>query len=613
MLNQNQTFLQRYFPGLLETVQQDTSTSLFDDIQMLQGKRGLPTLLVKNEDESHYLHSQYNPQMEAERWAASAPVQKKGIVCIIGWGLGYHGIEWMKQHGKNTAVVIIIEPEPRFFLESLSTIDLQPLTNASRVEIITGLHPETIHASLMKLMDVYLTCDLHIHLSPFAEIYPESAFLTIKHEIQRFHDAKQRILQHMADMGELCQTHIVQNIPAMLSSVFPRQIRHQLKGEPAIIVAAGPSLDNNIHQLIPLQNQAWIFAVDTSARVLLQQGIQPHFIVTKDPTELNARHFDELQIPHNTIIMFDPQIPHEILSNRNNKLLCMPNRNHALHSYLSGLELTQDDELPLSNNVALAAFNVAVAAGCSPIIFMGLDLCFSQGSSHAAGTALQSVVEITGDGHTMKYTRGDASDTVSTLFVEGIDGQMHPTTPNFMDALRLVEKLIKQSGVLSVDASEGGAKIAGTTIMTLQDAAAQYCQAPVALAEWLEISSPRRDIPALQNSLETIAAHLEHCDLTAFQALEQIEQQDAVALCKIEQCKTKIEADFQVYPVLQSALERLIVEINQPDYWSNEFNTPEQIQQKYQKYFTIIQETCKLFAPLYHQVSRTLSHENPVS
>lgn len=602
MKEKNKQFLQRYFPGLLDSLQLDESPALFDEILVQEGKRKLPTLVITHEGESHFLHSQYNPQQEAERWAASEQVLNRGIVCIIGWGLGYHAIEWIKQHGKSAEAIIIIEPEPQFFRESLHTSDLTSLMNASRVEIVCGCQPEKIQASLMKVVDIFLASELQILLPPFAEYYPSDVLQTIKTELQRFMETKQRMLNHMGEMGVLCQTHIVQNILAMSRSVFPSQLKNQLKGEPAIIVAAGPSLDQNIHQLKEIHNQSWIFAVDTSANVLLQRGIHPHFIVTKDPTELNANHLLNLSIPHDTVIAFDPQITPQVLSNHKNPLLCMPNRNHAFHEYLTGLKINKDDKMPLSNNVALAAFNLAVHAGCSPIIFVGLDLCFTSESSHAAGSALQSKVEIMNDG-CIQYTRGDATDSVSTMMVEGIDGNLYPTTSNFLDAIRLLEQLIQQSGILCIDASEGGAKITGTTIMPLQEVSTLHCTLPISLSKFKTWILSKQDKDQLLQSINTIVNHLEHCALTASQTLETISE---LTIEDLNSAKMKIEEGNKIYHLLQSALERLIVEIHQADYWNPAINNQETLLNRYQHYFNIIHSTCKRFAPLYQQIGQEI-------
>ncbi len=605
MLEKNKAFLQRYFPGLQEIIESTGALQLFDAITVVEGKRGIPTVKASIEGHFHFLHSQYNPIQEAERWAASNPIPKQGIVCMIGWGLGYHALEWMKQHGGNADGVIIIEPEPRLLLESFAVLDLEPLMNSPRVEFAAGCDPHRLQTSFMKFNDIILNRDVHAVIPPFADLYPDHVFQTIQTELRRFYDSKQRMLNHMQEMGNVCQSHLIHNIPAMAKALFPRDIRDRLSNEPAVIVGAGPSLNHNISHLKAAQTHAWIFAVDTSARILIKQGIEPHVVVTKDPSELNARHFAELILPMETLLAFDPQVVPNIPDSHAGPLLCMPNRNHEIHNYLSGLELTETDLLPLSNNVALAALNLAIAAGCSPIILTGMDFCFEQNKSHADGSALLSDVALSEDGSSLVYKRGHAQDTVAAIHVEGLTGQRHPTTKNLHDALRFLEQLIQTQTVPCIDASEGGAKIAGTQILTLQEALNQHAQHPISRDNLSTLSPPVRDRNALNHSILLVANHLDECKKTAWEALEVLHEDSQANVSSLQTLREKIERGFKIYHELQAALERLIVEVNQPEFWNETKNQPQDLYQRYEMYFHVIHDVCETYAAEFRQIAQS--------
>src|SRR5581483_996644 len=69
------------------------------------------------------------------------------------------------------------------------------------------------------------------------------------------------------------------NLPALIAEGDVTSLVDQFTGVPAIVVAAGPSLDNNIAQLGALEDRALIIAVDTTLRPLRAAGIRPHLIV----------------------------------------------------------------------------------------------------------------------------------------------------------------------------------------------------------------------------------------------------------------------------------------------------------------------------------------------
>ncbi|RJP24437.1 MAG: DUF115 domain-containing protein [Candidatus Omnitrophota bacterium] len=614
-LNSNLQFLSRYFPQLSARIDAMHDSNRSIPFEFIAGERGTPTFRVSVDGNWKYLHSRYDPVSEAVRWAQSQPAATGSVVIFVGWGMGYHIIEWIKRYGRTVAAVVVIEPEPIFFQESLAHVDLRPLANTSRMEIVLGSTGQDIYQSLLKFMEPILSGDLAVIPLPFAAIYPATFFNTLKSEIQKLMAAKKQMLEHMAAQGARCQENMIRNLPAVADSLFPHDIHNLASNQPAIIVAAGPSLDRNIDLLNQANNHTWIIAVDTSLRILRQRGIESHLVVTKDPTEHNRRHFDKLENLVSPALAFDPQVSPDIPPRFTGPKVCMPNRNHTVHHYISGLQLQSVDELPLSTNVAVAAFNLAVVMGCNPIIFVGLDLCFSdtQGPSHASGATLSSVTRFSSTEQTILYQRGSAQDTLAIMLVEGIDGKMYPTHTTFYEALRLLESLIQKAPCECIDASEGGARIAGTRIMPLAEALQLYClngkRDNVSVSAGVEKTHtraktalplpPLRNKNAIQKSLLDIAAHITQCGQIAKQAQDHSLESAAAA-------REEIEKDYRLYHELQSALERLMVEISRPNFW-DESNSQDVLMERYQWYLSEIARSCELFAPLYAEIADSLS------
>ena len=146
--------------------------------------------------------------------------------------------------------------------------------------------------------------------------------------------------------------------------------------KPAIVVAAGPSLDNNVGQLQAVQNQSVIIAVDTAYKTLLQHEIHPHFVVTTDPTELNRKHFENIEPSSDTILVFDPEVYYTNTQNwRFRQVFINLDKSaftrwieHSLGPY--GCQMK-------GGSVGHTAYFVARDLGADPIIFIGLDLAFN--------------------------------------------------------------------------------------------------------------------------------------------------------------------------------------------------------------------------------------------
>ncbi len=577
---------------------------------IVDSKAGAPTLAIYGGERTLLLHSRYDPIKEAQRWAASQPPPADAVVLIIGWGMGYHVVEWVKQHGAAVEAIIIFEPETALLYASLDHINLQQLACAKRLEIIAGCDSQAFAQVFQNLIELLLPRDATILPLPFAGIYPKNAIDFLRGEMQKLTDRKAGILRHMAEMGVICQENIVRNIPAMVDARLPGQVKGMAAGQPAIIVAAGPSLDKNINQLHQACGKAWIFAVDTSLRILLNYGIEAHFVVSKDPSERNRAHFEGLSGIDSTTLIFDPQIASDIALKFTGPKIVMPNRNHALHQYIEGLEIGRDDPLPHSTNVALTAFNMAVHMDCNPIIFVGLDFCFAKegGASHAAHTALLSETSYASSAQQLTYQRGEATDLVQAIEVEGIDGESYPTSPNFYESLRLLESLIGQSKRLCIDASEGGARISGTELMPLMDAIKLHCSKPIDASSFFDQKLPKRNLNKTKASLHEIAHHLMQCANAAQAALVDLSSLDAadpdVTLPdSVLQVRVEIERGYRLYHELQSALERLLVDVSRSSFWDISAQKPEEWLPKLIGYFTQIKELCDHFGNLYQQVS----------
>src|SRR5262245_18924083 len=82
----------------------------------------------------------------------------------------------------------------------------------------------------------------------------------------------------------------IRNLRHIVEGVDPDRLRDAFSGVPAIVVGAGPSLDQNVRDLRTCAGRALIVATDTAWRPLASAGIDPHIVVALDPSEANGRH-----------------------------------------------------------------------------------------------------------------------------------------------------------------------------------------------------------------------------------------------------------------------------------------------------------------------------------
>ena len=131
-------------------------------------------------------------------------------------------------------------------------------------------------------------------------------------------------------------------------------------------------------------------------------------------------------------------------------------------------------------SVATNAFSLLYKIGLKTIILVGQDLALTGNKTHADGTFEEKMPEI---------------DTKNNEWVEGNYEEKVPTRTDlqvflnwYESTIRLYKGYVKDLRV--INATEGGAKIEGTEVMTLKDAIEENCRKDVDIEKCLEQIPP---------------------------------------------------------------------------------------------------------------------------
>lgn len=241
------------------------------------------------------------------------------------------------------------------------------------------------------------------------------------------------------------------------------KMKNLFVGIPAIIVAAGPSLEKNIRQIKAAQHTSVICAVDTIAERLIREGIIPHFIFAIERIhEVYEYFFEGKQYPTETTLVVPPVVRPEIIEEFNGEIVLPFRENiHEYRWFNRMYNFSEEVYMPMGLSVAHLAFGFAVHLGCAPIILTGQDLAHGEKSSHVSGTIYDE-----------KSIEDSFSDYLET---DGYYGGKVKTTQIWLDFKQLFELQINKHKLNVIDATEGGARILHTTQMTLKEAAEKYC------------------------------------------------------------------------------------------------------------------------------------------
>jgi len=229
----------------------------------------------------------------------------------------------------------------------------------------------------------------------------------------------------------------------------------KFKNKPLYLVSAGPSLDQNIHELSKVKDKGIILSVGRAVKPLLTSGIVPNYIVITDP----GNHLYNMQLKG-----LDIDVPIIVLStcDKNVMLNYMGKKYIAFQEgYTPAEEYAKKANYKLvktGGSVATTALDIAIKMGYNPIIFVGQDLAFTESRAHSQKTYAKSIVN-----------SGNLRE------VEDVNGNIIKTSKNLYIYLRWIQNRIEEEqGIEFIDATEGGARISGTKAMRLSEFIHRY-------------------------------------------------------------------------------------------------------------------------------------------
>ena len=330
------------------------------------------------------IHSR-DPQREADRVVATLlDGVDAEIVVVLGLGLGFmlDALDRRAWAGR----VLAIEPFPETIQPLLERREWQTWLTQERLRILTGPDFTDRGDTWRWFGDGSVPVVTYIH-PVMAELRPESV-ASAKQALDRIRFDAKANADARREFAPRYLTNTLRNLSAIASESDVARLTGAAAGLPAIVVAAGPSLDRAIPVLRTLQHSAVIVCVDTALRVLLAGGVTPHAVVAVDPTEANARHLTDLPNASSTHLIVEGSIDPVVPPGFSGRTFFATVSNHepwpwlAQHHYRAG-------HVRAWGSVLTTAYDVAVQMHCDPIVFVGADLAYTDGRPYARGVVFE--------------------------------------------------------------------------------------------------------------------------------------------------------------------------------------------------------------------------------
>ncbi len=404
---------------------------------------------------------------------------------------------------------LIIEYDLGHLKAALEARDFSPLFTSRRVSLAVGEEP--FAATRIRLDNYYhivTFASMHIiEYKPSIDLAP-AYYQEIKDWLKEAAKVSQRNIATLSDSAPLWQHNILENLPIVARSPGVDTLFERFRDIPAIIVAAGPSLDKNVRELEKAKGKALITAVDTALRTLYLNGIEPDIVVSIDANPANYKDFKGVSLKEADLLT-EPVAYPEILSSFPQRVF-ISSYGHPLMNWIEE-SIDPKGYLKVGGSVATTCFDLLRKMGANPIIFVGQDLAYTGGASHTKG--FFGYDDAVDNGALSKFCtlemlyRQACRERGEVELVEGIDGEMVLTSPMMKGWLSWLESQVdevKREGINCIDATEGGAKIRGTQILTLRETIDTYCKNPHDIRERLNTACANYQPPPLDKLINEL-------------------------------------------------------------------------------------------------------------
>ncbi len=469
-------------PSLAQMIRHTSMEGLQVEAVQTKSKAVSARILYPGTQRPVLLHSAYDPVRESLRLVDHLQIKEPTNVIVLGIGLGYHLISLLNRYENLLRYCIVIERDPRIMRLAMMALDLRSVLSLKGMIWVVGEEP----VRMPELIQEART-DIILHNCKILTHEP-----SVKADPTYYKEAKEKIFDAIThdevNLRTTFESHgrnqfnIYMNIPAVYKGYALQDCENLFKGYPAIVSAAGPSIDKNIEQLHNLQDRAPLFIVDTAQSTYKQIGIEPDVVVTADPTPLNFSHFENIDDLGEAFLAFHPeanrQITQKFLSHP--YLLPLFDKDSIVHDYLFDVQ-NNYGMMKRAMNVGHIAFHLAHHMGCDPIILIGFDFAFPKegGTTHSRNAALsRSVSRYAQDGTVVIGAKEGKTmeESGHMTLVPGYYGDQVPTTVPFQQYIKAIERTVAECEVKVIDATEGGAHFEGTIKMPLHEALQQFLQ-----------------------------------------------------------------------------------------------------------------------------------------
>ena len=373
------------------------------------------------------------------------PMEKNDIIITFGLGLCYQLDEVFNTFPSR---IFVYEPDTKLIHFVLNNVDISDHLKSGRVFIYDDLD-----ALIAKLSEIYITKDKVdiIYLKNYAVVKSQE-LLALTQKVYEACKSKTIDVNTITRYSKLWLENTLNNIGKINTGNFYKlsDLDDKFNGQAALVVAAGPSLSENINFIKSNREKFVIFAVNKALKILIDNGVTPDFVVCAD-AKFIGKTLANINLSDINCIM-NINSDSSIASNNFKKIfISFPTNDMVINKLSNYNSFIKQQES--GGSATTMAFVSAVKMGFSKVIMTGVDLAFKGEQVYANGEAYEKI-----SAEEMKIN-SIKKNLTTVPSVTGIDV---PSSEDYAAFVHHFEVLIKELNYASAyNTSSFGANIPG--------------------------------------------------------------------------------------------------------------------------------------------------------
>jgi len=373
------------------------------------------------------------------------PTDNPTFLIVFGLGLGHHLMELAMR--SKARWLILVEPSLEFIEHSFQALDWSELLDHydgqdGAVHIVTSNDPARMVAAIVRNVGRY-----GIPFVDGASVFTHYPYWAFAEARTRLHDAIQFAFVNRGFFED--EIKMMSNATANFNAApfwLLEGKRRLRRPETAVIVGAGPSLDESLDTIHRIRDRVVLFSGGTALRPLLRNGIVPDFHcelenvpAVVDVLERAGKYGDLSKIRLIASATVDPRVPPLFADN-----LFFFRDSVSSTMIIGSPDQTLHGTAPTCVNTALVS---AIALGFTDILLFGTDCGTRPGGQHHASDTVYRDVGL--------YKENADKRAAFPLEVEGNFGGVARTDWIYDACRRMLGEAIRAFGLSVVNCSDG--------------------------------------------------------------------------------------------------------------------------------------------------------------